>query len=164
MLGHISGMLLVMGLTSTFQGAVGINVGTNLTNVNLKLQPSRAVPWTTARRNSQAVESAQSPSPHMHTYSPTPPLRDSFLRVSAMCPTYDNSILTRLPPTTPRRLPRPALITIYCAERLELKHMYHIASFPSVRLSPRLPTCHPRFNRASDFSSVIGFVPHTDSN
>ena len=53
-------------------GAVGVNVGTNLTNVNLKLQPSRAVPWTTAQRNSQAVAIAQSLSPHMHAHSPTP--------------------------------------------------------------------------------------------
>lgn len=52
-------------------GAVGVNVGTNLTNVNLKLQPSRAVPWTTAQRNSQAVAIA-SLSPHMHAHSPTP--------------------------------------------------------------------------------------------
>src|SRR6266852_5951366 len=114
MLRHISGMLLVMGLISTFQGAVGINVGTNLTNVNLKLQPSQAVPWTTARRNLQAVESAQSLSPHMHTYSPTLPLRDSFLHMSAMCPTYDNilsitnnSILPHLPLTTSRHYPLP---------------------------------------------------------
>ena len=53
-------------------GAVGVNVGTNLTNVNLKLQPSRAVPWTTTQRNSQAVAIAQSLSPHMHAHSPTP--------------------------------------------------------------------------------------------
>jgi enhancer of polycomb-like protein len=53
-------------------GAVGVNVGTNLTNVNLKLPPSRAVPWTTAQRNSQAVAIAQSLSPHMHAHSPTP--------------------------------------------------------------------------------------------
>jgi len=52
-------------------GAVGVNVGTNLTNVNLKLQPSRTVPWTTAQRNSQAVAIAQSLSPHMHAHSPT---------------------------------------------------------------------------------------------
>jgi len=53
-------------------GAVGVNVGTNLTNVNLKLQPSRAVPWVAAQRNSQAVAIAQSLSPHMHAHNPTP--------------------------------------------------------------------------------------------
>jgi enhancer of polycomb-like protein len=58
-------------------GAVGVNVGTNLTNVNLKLQPSRAVPWTTAQRNSQAVAIAQSLSPHMHAHSPTPQVSPS---------------------------------------------------------------------------------------
>jgi enhancer of polycomb-like protein len=53
-------------------GAVGVNVGTNLTNVNLKLPPSRTMPWPTAQRSSQAVAIAQSLSPHMHAHSPTP--------------------------------------------------------------------------------------------
>jgi hypothetical protein len=51
---------------------VGVNVRTNLTNVNLKPQPSRAMPWTTAQRNSQAVAIAQSLSPHMHAQSDSP--------------------------------------------------------------------------------------------
>jgi len=41
-------------------GAVGINIGTNLTNVNLKLQPSWAVPQTIAQQSSLAVEISQS--------------------------------------------------------------------------------------------------------
>jgi enhancer of polycomb-like protein len=52
-------------------GAVGVSLGTNLTNVNLKVPPPRVVPWT-AQRNPQAVAIAQSLSPHMHTHSPTP--------------------------------------------------------------------------------------------
>jgi hypothetical protein len=52
--------------------AVGVNVGTDLTNVNLKLQPSRAVPWTTVQRNSQPVAIARSLSLHMDAHSPTP--------------------------------------------------------------------------------------------
>lgn len=52
-------------------GAVGVNVGMNLTNMNLKLPPTRTVPWT-AQRSPQAVAIAHSLSPHMHAHSPTP--------------------------------------------------------------------------------------------
>ncbi|KAI9453934.1 enhancer of polycomb-like-domain-containing protein, partial [Russula earlei] len=36
-------------------GAVGVNVGMNLSNMNLKLPPSRAMPWAAAQRSPQAV-------------------------------------------------------------------------------------------------------------
>ena len=54
-------------------GHVASNTNFNLpTPMNLKL-PSRAMPWVTAQRNSQAaVAIAQSLSPHMHAHSPTP--------------------------------------------------------------------------------------------
>jgi enhancer of polycomb-like protein len=52
-------------------GAVGVNVGINLTNMNLKLPPTRT-PWATAQRSPQAVAIAHSLSPHMHAHSPTP--------------------------------------------------------------------------------------------
>lgn len=53
-------------------GAVGVNVGVNLGSMNLKLPPSRAMPWPTTQRSPQAVAIAHSLSPHMHAHSPTP--------------------------------------------------------------------------------------------
>jgi enhancer of polycomb-like protein len=53
-------------------GAIGVNVGMNLTNMNLKLAPTRTVPWAAAQRSPQAVAIAHSLSPHMHAHSPTP--------------------------------------------------------------------------------------------
>jgi len=52
------------------------------------------------------------------------------------------------------------LVVSRCAERLELKHTYHIASFLSVRLSPHLPTCHPvpRISPQSSDSSPMPTV------
>jgi enhancer of polycomb-like protein len=53
-------------------GAVGVNVGAmNLSNMNLKLPPSRPMSWTN-QRSPQAVAIAHSLSPHMHAHSPTP--------------------------------------------------------------------------------------------
>jgi enhancer of polycomb-like protein len=53
-------------------GAVGVNVGMNLSNMNLKLPPSRPMPWAAAQRSPQAVAIAHSLSPHMHAHSPAP--------------------------------------------------------------------------------------------
>jgi enhancer of polycomb-like protein len=55
-------------------GAVGVNVGMNLgnMNMNLKLPPSRPMPWGAAQRSPQAVAIAHSLSPHMHPHSPAP--------------------------------------------------------------------------------------------
>ncbi len=53
-------------------GAVGVNVGMNLSNMNLKLAPSRPIPWVAAQRSPQAVAIAQSLSPHMHAHTPAP--------------------------------------------------------------------------------------------
>ena len=53
-------------------GAVGVNVGMNLANMNLKLAPSRPMPWAAAQRSPQAVAIAQSLSPHMHAHTPAP--------------------------------------------------------------------------------------------
>ncbi|KAI9437906.1 enhancer of polycomb-like-domain-containing protein [Lactarius psammicola] len=54
-------------------GAVGVNVGMNLANMNLKLAPSRPMPWVAAaQRSPQAVAIAQSLSPHMHAHTPAP--------------------------------------------------------------------------------------------
>jgi len=54
-------------------GAVGVNVGMNLANMNLKLAPPRPIPWVaTTQRSPQAVAIAQSLSPHMHAHSPAP--------------------------------------------------------------------------------------------
>lgn len=53
-------------------GAVGVNVGMNLGNMNLKLAPSRPIPWVGAQRSPQAVTIAHSLSPHMHAHTPAP--------------------------------------------------------------------------------------------
>ena len=55
-------------------GAVGVNVGMNLSNMNLKLPPSRPMPWVAAQRSPQGVAIAHSLSlsPHMHAHSPAP--------------------------------------------------------------------------------------------
>ncbi|KAI0262080.1 enhancer of polycomb-like-domain-containing protein [Gloeopeniophorella convolvens] len=53
-------------------GAVGVNVGMNLSNMNLKLPSSRQMQWAAAQRSPQAVAIAHSLSPHMHAHSPTP--------------------------------------------------------------------------------------------
>jgi enhancer of polycomb-like protein len=54
-------------------GAVGVNVGMNLGNMNLKLAPPRPIPWVAAaQRSPQAVAIAQSLSPHMHAHTPAP--------------------------------------------------------------------------------------------
>ena len=54
-------------------GTVGVNVGMNLANMNLKLAPPRPIPWVAAaQRSPQAVAIAQSLSPHMHAHTPAP--------------------------------------------------------------------------------------------
>jgi len=58
-------------------GAVGVNVGMNLGNMNLKLPSSRTMQWATAQRSPQAVAIAHSLSPHMHAHSPTPQVSPS---------------------------------------------------------------------------------------
>ncbi|KAI0300651.1 enhancer of polycomb-like-domain-containing protein [Multifurca ochricompacta] len=53
-------------------GAVGVNVGMNLSNINLKLPSTRPMQWATTQRSPQAVAIAHSLSPHMHPHSPAP--------------------------------------------------------------------------------------------
>jgi hypothetical protein len=50
-------------------GAVVVNAGMNLANMNLRLAPSQPVPWVAAQRSPQAVAIAQYFSPHIHSGS-----------------------------------------------------------------------------------------------
>jgi len=62
----------VVGNGTNFNLPVAGVGGMTLSNMNLKLAPSRPMPWAAAQRSPQAVAIAQSLSPHMHAHTPAP--------------------------------------------------------------------------------------------